>query len=113
MGKMIKRFIDSSMNGDLFDKALQCLVAMREGCIKEDVAEEFNVLAKQLKRNPEFFKKMQEAKCGLITKHESNLSSNVDQKEANEFITQAPKMVNGAIKTTVTKPQNDKLDEID
>ncbi len=58
MGKMIKRFIDSSMNGDLFDKALQCLVAMREGCVKEDVAEDFNILAKALKRNPDFFKKM-------------------------------------------------------
>jgi Ku C terminal domain like len=51
---------------------------MREGCVKEDVAEEFNGLAKVLKRNPEFFKKMQESKCGLITKHESELSSNVE-----------------------------------
>ena len=49
MEKMIKRFIDSSMNGDLFDKAIECLKAMREGSIKEDEAETFNNLAKQLK----------------------------------------------------------------
>ena len=78
MEKMIKRFIDSSMNGDLFDKAVECLQAMREGSIKEDEAESFNNLAKQLKRNPDFFKKMQESKCGLITKHESKLSSHVE-----------------------------------
>ena len=46
MEKMIKRFIESSMGGDLFDKALQCLQALREGCAKEDEAESFNTLAK-------------------------------------------------------------------
>ena len=78
MEKMIKRFIDSSMNGDLYDKALECLIAMREGCVKEDEAESFNTLAQVLKRNPDFFVKMQQAKCSLITKIESALSSNVD-----------------------------------
>jgi ATP-dependent DNA helicase 2 subunit 2 len=46
MEKLIKRFIDSSMSGDLFDKALQCLEAMRDGCVKEDEAETFNTFAR-------------------------------------------------------------------
>jgi hypothetical protein len=31
---------------------------MREGSVKEDEAETFNNLAKQLKTNPDFFKRM-------------------------------------------------------
>lgn len=46
MDKLIRRFIDSSMSGDLFDKAIGCLQAMREGCVNEDEAESFNTLAK-------------------------------------------------------------------
>lgn len=56
MEKMIKRYIESSMSGDLFDKALHCLQALREGCAKEDEAESFNTLAKSLKsKHPDFF----------------------------------------------------------
>lgn len=99
MEKMIKRFIESSMGGDLYDKAIQCLQAMREGCSKEDEAESFNTLAKGLKnKHPDFFTRMQQEKCSLITKHESELSSKVEQTEANEFIESAPKMINGMAK---------------
>ena len=42
MEKMIRRLIASSMNGDLFDKAMDCMLAMREGCVDEDEAESFN-----------------------------------------------------------------------
>ena len=94
MEKMIKRLIDSSMNGDLFDKAFDCLKTMREGCVEEDEAESFNTLAKQLKnRYPDFFKKMQQQQCSLITKSESHLSSKLEQSEANDFLTQAPRMI--------------------
>lgn len=56
MDKMIRRFIDTSMSGDLFDKAVECMQAMREGCVDEDEAESFNTLAKQLKaKHPDFF----------------------------------------------------------
>lgn len=86
---------------------------MREGSVKEDEAESFNNLAKQLKTNPDFFKRMQESKCGLITKHESKLSSHVEQSEANDFLTQAPTMLNGMAKPSLQAKGASKLDEIE
>jgi ATP-dependent DNA helicase 2 subunit 2 len=87
MEKLIRRLIVTSMNGDLFEKALECLQSMREGCIREDEAESFNSLARHLKKTQvSFFQCMQKANCSLITKHESQLSSIVEQQEANEFI---------------------------
>lgn len=84
------------MNGDLFEKALECLKALRKGCIDEDEAESFNNLARSLKRNyVGFFSLMQKANISLITKFESELSSIVTQEEANDFISSLPKMLNG------------------
>ena len=81
MEKMIKRFIDASMNNnDLYEKALQCLQAMREVCIRDDEVFAFNKLARELKKNSQFFALMQAAKCTLITKDESALGNGaVDQ----------------------------------
>lgn len=81
MQKMIKKLIISSMNEDLFDKAMDCLQAMREGCVDEDEAESFNDMARQLKaKHADFFKRMQQNQIGLISKHESHLSSKVTQE---------------------------------
>ena len=49
--------------------------------------------------------------CSLITRHESDLSSKVEQKEADEFLASAPKMINGMAKPTTVK--NSKLDDIE
>lgn len=94
MEKLIRRLIVTSMNGDLYEKALECLQSMREGCVREDEAESFNQLARQLKKTYiSFFHCMQRANCSLITRHESALSSIVEQEEANEFIQTMPKML--------------------
>ena len=110
MEKLIKRYIDSSMNNnDLYGKAFECLLAMREVCLRDDEVFAFNRLAMELKKNSEFFALMQAAKCTLITKEESALGNGaVDQKEANDFLTQkAPSML-----PTSRKP-NEKMDDID
>ena len=87
MVALIKRFIASSMNNDQYGKAFECLVALREVCVIDDEAVPFNNLAKELKKNNDFFALMQAAKCSLITKDESPFSSFVEQSEANDFLT--------------------------
>ena len=38
MQKMVERFVTHSLKGDLFEKALECMKALREACVKEDEA---------------------------------------------------------------------------
>lgn len=42
MSAMIKRFINDSLKGNFYDKALECLKALRKGCIDEDESDSFN-----------------------------------------------------------------------
>jgi hypothetical protein len=35
---MIERFVKNSLKGDLYDRAIECMGAMRETCVKEDEA---------------------------------------------------------------------------
>lgn len=92
MQKMIERFVESSLAGDLFDKAIDCLKGLREACVREDEAESFNKFAEKVKskfqkgEKADFFKKMANNQITLITKHESKISSNVEQEEANAFL---------------------------
>jgi ATP-dependent DNA helicase 2 subunit 2 len=56
MSKLILRYISTSMNNnDLYGKAFECLMAMRLACVDNDEAGLFNDLARQLKRNSDFF----------------------------------------------------------
>lgn len=86
MQKMIEKFIESSLKGDLFDKAIECMRELRSACVREDEAGSFNKFAEKIKADvlrdvekSQFFSKMAGEKLTLITKHESNLSSNVEQ----------------------------------
>ena len=92
MQKMVERFVTHSLKGDLFEKALECMKALREACVKEDEAPSFNKFAERLKSislknagpidSENFFKLMADNKITLITKHESSISSVIEQKEA-------------------------------
>lgn len=55
MQKMIKRQVDASIGGDLFDKAIECLKNLREGCVREDEAESFNRFLETVAKNEDFF----------------------------------------------------------
>jgi ATP-dependent DNA helicase 2 subunit 2 len=115
MQKLIERFVTHSLKGDLFDKALECMKTLREACVKEDEAPSFNKFAERIKslaiktasETENFFKMMADAKLTLITKHESAISSAVEQQEANEFlqIVEVPRMS--------AKPAGKKQDLID
>ena len=87
---MIERFVKNSLKGDLFSKAIDCLKALREACVKEDEAQSFNIFMKRLKdlfqrgNNKEFFELVVKNKISLITKKESAISSNVTEEEAKQ-----------------------------
>ena len=49
MQKIIERFVSNSLKGDLFDKALECFKELRQACVKEDEAENFNGFAGHIK----------------------------------------------------------------
>jgi len=49
MQKMIERFISTSLKGDLFGKALECLKELRLACIAEDEAPSFNRFAYRIR----------------------------------------------------------------
>jgi len=93
MQKMIERFICTSLKGDLFGKAIDCLKELRSACIAEDEAPSFNRFAYRLRNfhskgdeQSNFFLRVVAEGITLITKHESKLSSLVEQQEANEFL---------------------------
>jgi hypothetical protein len=47
---LIERFVKNSLKGDLYGKAIECLEAMRETCIKEDEAVKFNEFMQRVKK---------------------------------------------------------------
>ena len=86
MQKMIERFINTSLKGDLFGKAIDCLKELRSACIAEDEAPSFNRFSYRIRNNhskgdelSNFFLKVINEGVTLITKHESKLSSLVEQ----------------------------------
>ena len=90
---MIERFISTSLKGDLFEKAIECLKELRQACINEDEAPSFNRFAYRIRNlyskgdeQSNFFLRVIKEEITLITKHESKLSSLVEQQEANEYL---------------------------
>ena len=86
MQKMIERFIITSLKGDLFAKAIDCLRELRQACIDEDEAPSFNRFAYRIRNihskgdeQNNFFLRVAAEGITLITKHESKLSSLVEQ----------------------------------
>lgn len=93
MQKMIEKFINASLKGDLFEKAIECVKELRNACVTEDEAPNFNRFAYRIRnqynkgdQQSNFFLRLVKERITLITKDESRLSSLVDQFEANEFL---------------------------
>ncbi len=91
MQTMIERFVKNSLKGDLYEKAVLCLEAMRETCVKEDEAQKYNDFLAKIKRifggqrgsHAEFFQQLvAHGGLSLITQKESAISSNVTEQEA-------------------------------
>jgi len=92
MREIIDRYIRGSINGDIYDKALECLLVLRESCVAEDEAPLFNKFMEQIKgkysagHHREFFVLLAAKKITLITFMESELSSIVTPEEAEHFL---------------------------
>ena len=49
MQQVIERYIRCSLNGDLYEKALECLINLREAAVQEDEAPTFNKFLEKIK----------------------------------------------------------------
>lgn len=92
MQAIIERYVRSSLNGDLYDKAFECLSQLRQAAVSEDEAPTFNTFLEKLKDmyssgpHQGFFEMLVKEKCSLITKQESEISSVVTPEEAAAFL---------------------------
>ena len=90
MKAMILEFVRNSTQGDMYEKALQCLKAMRKACKDNDEPDKFNEFLHDLKRrysigiHKEFYTSIRNERVGLVTKDES-FKSKVTPEEFNEF----------------------------
>jgi len=117
MKNMIIRFIDESLVGSSYDRALECLIAMREACVKEDEAVEFNDFMYDLKekysaekgKHRKMWDMIVEKKLTLITKEES-INSLVELCESEAFLTEAKE---GQTAGTKKKDEDDMMQEIE
>lgn len=92
MQQVIERYVRSSLNGDLYEKAFDCMNELRQASVKEDEAPTFNKFLEKIKDtyadgpHSEFFRMLKKNKFSLITKNESEISSVVTPEEAEEFL---------------------------
>jgi hypothetical protein len=50
MQKIIENLVQTSLKGDLDEKAVDCFKELRQACVREDEAESFNRFAERIKR---------------------------------------------------------------
>ncbi|KAG0556988.1 hypothetical protein KC19_11G093300 [Ceratodon purpureus] len=92
MKKMIMDLLDSAYNGNTYEKALACLVALRSGCVIQEEPLEFNSFLQDLaikgrgKRFQDFWQQVIDKRITLISKDEAP-DSNVGAAEAASFLT--------------------------
>ena len=90
MRLIILEFIRHSTQGDMYEKALDCLKAMRKACIANDEADNFNNFLKELKErfsigiHKDYYESVRNNRIGLITNEES-FKSKVTNEEAEDF----------------------------
>ena len=119
MQAIIERYVRSSLGGDLYDKAFECLSQLRQAAVSEDEAPTFNKFLEHLKSlystgpHQGFFAMLVKAKFSLITKQESEISSVVTPAEAEAFLKEACIQPKPAEKANPKKKDDDDFDLID
>ena len=77
MKSVIKRFVEESLMGSTYDRALECIVALRDSCVKEDEPTEFNDFMHEMKekyssgKHKQMWDMIAAKKITLVTKEES------------------------------------------
>jgi len=89
MKKRIVGLVNDSVKGSHYDKALDCLVALREGCVVEQEAEAFNKFLVDIKKffrgnkHDGFWLRIVEKRISLITSDEDPNQSDFTEADAN------------------------------
>lgn len=114
MSELIMKFIEESFQGNLYDKALDCLKELRKGCVQEDEAPEFNDFLQNVKdrfcngKHAKFWQKVISHGLTLIDQTETK-SSMVSPTEAKDFLMEEDKEVQAKIE----QEQQELMDEIE
>ncbi|XP_058104657.1 ATP-dependent DNA helicase 2 subunit KU80 isoform X2 [Magnolia sinica] len=91
MKVLISDLLDSSCEGNHYDKAMECLVALRRGCILEQEPKEFNQFMQELSKKckeknlKRFWELLISKHVTLISKEEA-IDSDVADNEAKRFL---------------------------
>lgn len=91
MAAVIERLIQESIKGSYYDKALDCLIELRKGCLEEDEFEFFNEFLKRMRQryrdgpHRQFWSMIVKKGISLISNSE-NGTSNVTDEESIQFL---------------------------
>jgi ATP-dependent DNA helicase 2 subunit 2 len=98
MREIIINFVKDSIEGETYDKALDCLKIMRQGSVENDEPEVFNNYLLKLKdtfktgAHSTFYAMIINSEIGLITKEESH-KSKISKEEAEKFMNEEKEVV--------------------
>lgn len=90
MQVQVLRLVNDSYKNSLYDKALECIAALRAGCIKEQESDQFNAFLQSIKaqfkgkQRNDFWVLIQQKAMTLIASSES-ADSGVTPEEARDF----------------------------
>eukprot|EP00347_Sterkiella_histriomuscorum_P022676 403337575 len=98
---MITKLVNNSLNGDLYHKAIECLASLREACITEDEAQEFNLFMEQREHGIHLSTTAEKARLMMDARSQSNKTTNEEQG------CKQPTLMNIQIKYRPLKPQMD------
>lgn len=91
MKKLITDLLDSSYKGNTYHKAMDCLVALRNGCVQQEEPMEYNNFMRELRSNcqgkrlNDFWELIVSKNVRLINKNEA-AESDVTEEEAKGFL---------------------------
>ena len=90
MAQCIRSLLRDSLHDQLFEKTVECVVALREGCVKESEPAEFNTLLQELQRDTtkkgeSFWEVLRGMGITLISSDECT-DSIVSPEEAQQFL---------------------------
>lgn len=114
MKKLITDLLDSSYKGNTYHKAMDCLVALRNGCVQQEEPMEFNNFMRGLgnncqgKRLNDFWELIVSKNVSLINKNEA-ADSDVTEDEAKNFLAKA----NDGVHQAPEKPPEVDVDEME
>lgn len=90
MQAVILKLIQHAFRGNTYEKALECLKVLRQGCLNEDEVPSFNAFMKEQLRplqatHSDFWNLLVSSRIGLVTTSESD-QSDVSPAEAAQFL---------------------------